>query len=158
MNVFSYGLDQLAEELRRRNVSVTIANHLVSGSLANDAIAECKSGRINSVVIVGHSLGANAAVIMADELQRADVRVGLVITLDPVIRTAVPGNVRRLKNFYLSNGLGTTIQRGEHFHGSLQNVDMKSNPEMGHVSLTTSSAIHKQILEYIAGAANYRCR
>ncbi len=158
MNVFSPGLDQLAEELRRRHISAEVANHLASASFASEAIADCKSGRVSSIIIVGHSLGATAAFGMADELQRAGVRVALVLTLDPVVRSAVPSNVARVKNFYLSNGMGTTIQAGDHFHGKLQNVDMKSNSNMGHVSLTTAPAIHRQMLEYIAGAAGGRCR
>jgi hypothetical protein len=158
LNVFSLGMDQLAEELRRKNVSATVANHLASTSLLSDAIAECKSGQISSIVIVGHSLGATAAVGMADELQKAGIRVALVMTLDPVFTTAVPRNVQRLKNFYFSDGVGKTVQPGEHFHGSLQNVDLKGKPELGHISLATSPAVHKQMLEYIASAASTRCR
>jgi hypothetical protein len=158
MNVFSPGMDQLADELNRRHINATVSNHLASASLASDAIAECKSGQITSIVIVGHSLGATAAVGMADELQKAGVRVALVMTLDPVMKSAVPSNVQRLKNFYLSDGVGATIQPGEHFRGSLQNVDLKGKPGLGHISLTTSPAIQKQMLEYIAGAASTHCR
>jgi hypothetical protein len=158
LHVFSPGLDQLAEELRQRHISATVASHLASSALASDAIAECKSGRINSIVIVGHSLGAAAGVSMADELQKAGVRVALIVTLDPVMRSAVPSNVRRLENFYLSNGIGTTVQRGERFQGALQNVDLKGKSELGHISLTTSPAVQRQMLESIVGAANYRCR
>jgi pimeloyl-ACP methyl ester carboxylesterase len=158
MNVFSLGMDQLAWELHRRHISATVSNHLASSSLASDAIAECKSGQISSIVIVGHSLGATAAVSMAEELQRAGVRVALVMTLDPITRSAVPSNVQRLKNFYLSDGVGATVQPGEHFRGSLQNLDLKGKPGLGHISLTTSPAVQKQMLEYIAGAASTRCR
>lgn len=158
MNVFSLGLDQLADELRQRRIDAEVGNHLSFGAFASDAIQECKSGRINSIVIVGHSLGAGAAVSMADELQRAGVRVALVITLDPVARTAVPSNVHRLQNFYISNGMGTTVDAGDHFRGSLQNVDLKKNAEVGHVSLATSPAIHKQMVASILASAGSRCR
>jgi pimeloyl-ACP methyl ester carboxylesterase len=146
MNVFSLGMDQLASELERRGVSATVGNHLVSSSFASDAIQACKSGQINSIVIIGHSLGASAAVSMAEEMQKAGVRVALIIMFDPVVRTAVPPNVQRLKNFYFSNGVGEPVARGEHFHGMLQNVDLKDNPQLRHVSLAYSSAIHKQVL------------
>jgi pimeloyl-ACP methyl ester carboxylesterase len=158
MNVFSLGMDQLASELEQRGISATVGNHLVSGSFASDAIQACKSGQINSIVIIGHSLGASAAVSMAEEMQKAGVRVALIVTFDPVVRTAVPPNVLRLKNFYFSNGVGAPVARGEHFHGLLQNVDMKDDPQLGHVSLAYSPAIHRQVLEYIAAAANSHCR
>jgi len=156
-NVLSPGIDQLAEELPKRNISATVANHLFWNSLATEAIQDCKSGRVSSIVLVGHSLGASAAVSMAEQLQQAGLHVALMVTFDPVVTTTVPDNVRLLRNFYISNGVGTAVRRGEHFHGLLQNVDLKSNAELGHVSLTTSPSIQKQVMKDIV-AANTRCR
>jgi hypothetical protein len=156
-NVLSPGIDQLAEELPKRNISATVANHLFSSSLATEAIQDCKSGRVGSIILVGHSLGASAAVSMAEQLQQAGLHVALMVTFDPVVRTTVPDNVHLLRNFYFSNGVGTAVRRGEHFHGLLQNVDLKSNAELGHISLTTSPSIQKQVMKDIM-AANTRCR
>jgi len=156
-NVLSPGIDQLADELPKRNISTTVANHLFSNYLATEAIQDCKSGGVSSIVLVGHSLGASAVVSMAEQLQQAGLRVALMVTFDPVVRTTVPDNVHVLRNFYISNGLGTAVRRGEHFHGLLQNVDLKSNAELGHISLTTSPSIQKQVVKDIV-AANTRCR
>jgi pimeloyl-ACP methyl ester carboxylesterase len=156
-NVLSPGIDQLADDLRRRNMDVTIANHAFSESLANEAIEECKSGRVNSIILVGHSLGASAAVSMAEQLRKARLRVALIVTLDPVLKTVVPDNIHLLKNFYLSSGVGTTVERDRQFHGVLQNVDMGRDPQLGHVSLTTAPSIQKQIMRDIL-AANSSCR
>ncbi len=156
-NVLSPGIDQLADELHKMNMDATIANHAFSDSLADEAIADCKSGRVNSIVLVGHSLGASAAVSMAEQLQKAGLRVALIVTLDPVVKTVVPNNVRLLRNFYLSSGVGTKVERGGHFHGMLQNVDLGGNADLGHVSLTTAPAIQKQIMRDIL-AANSACR
>jgi hypothetical protein len=156
-NVLSPGIDQLADELRNRNTDPTIANHAFSESLANEAIADCKSGRVSSIVLVGHSLGASAAVSMAEQLQKAGLRVALIVTLDPVVKIVVPNNVRILRNFYLSSGVGTKVERSGNFHGMLQNVDMGRNAELGHVSLTTAPSIQRQIMRDIL-AANSACR
>jgi hypothetical protein len=155
-NVLSPGLDQLNEDLQRRNIDVTIANHAFSDSLASEAIEGCKSGRIGSVVLVGHSLGGSAAVSMAEQLRRAGLHVALIVTIDPVVKTVVPGNVRLLKNFYLSSGVGTTVERSGHFHGMLQNVDM-GKTDYGHVLLTTAPAVQTQIMRDIL-SANSSCR
>ena len=96
-NILSPGIDQLNEELQRRNLDVTIANHVFSESLGLDAIEGCKSGRISSIVLVGHSLGASAAVSMAEQLQRAGLHVALIVTIDPVVRVVVPNNVHTLR-------------------------------------------------------------
>ena len=156
-NVLSPGIDQLADELRGRNMDVTVANHVFSESLANEAIQECKSGRVSSIVLVGHSLGAGAAVSMAEQLQKAGLRVALIVTVDPVVKTVVPNNVHLLRNFYLSNGIGTTVERDRQFHGMLQNVDMVRYPRLGHVSLTTAPSIQKRIMRDIL-ATNSSCR
>jgi len=155
-NVLSPGIDQLNDDLQRRNVDVTIANHAFSEGLAQDAIDGCKSGRFSSVVLVGHSLGAKAAVSIAEQLQKAGLHVALIVTIDPVVKSAVPGNVHVLRNFYLSSGVGTLVERGGHFRGRLQNVDM-GKTDYGHVSLTTAPAIQGQIMQGIL-AANSSCR
>jgi pimeloyl-ACP methyl ester carboxylesterase len=155
-NVLSPGIDQLADELRKRNIDATVSNHAFSDSLATEAIADCKSGRVSSIVLVGHSLGASAAVSMAEQLRQAGLHVALIVTLDPVVRTVVPNNVHLLKNFYLSSGVGTTVERGGKFRGMLQNVDM-GRSDLGHVSLTTAPSIQKRIMQDIF-AANSACR
>jgi pimeloyl-ACP methyl ester carboxylesterase len=155
-NVLSPGIDQLAEELRSRNISATVANHAFAADLAREALQDCKSGRISSIVLVGHSFGASAALGMAETLKEAGIKVALIVTFDPVIKNSVPANVHLLENFYLSNGVGQPVQQGEHFHGSLKNVDLK-NAELGHISVTTYPSIHAQVLRDIL-AANTRCR
>jgi hypothetical protein len=144
-NVLSPGIDQLADELRKRNVSTTITNHAFAADLAREALQDCKSGRITSIVLVGHSL------------KEAGIKVALIVTFDPVTRNSVPANVHRLENFYLSNGVGKPVQEGEHFRGLLKNVDLKGNAELGHISVTAYPSIHAQVLRDIL-AANIRCR
>ena len=107
--------------------------------------------------LVGHSLGASAAVSLADQLRKAGLRVALIVTLDPVLKTTVPDNVHLLKNFYLSSGVGKEVERGTSCHGMLQNVEMGRNAELGHVSLTTAPVIKKQIMRDIF-SANFSCR
>ncbi|MBI5265139.1 MAG: hypothetical protein HY852_25375 [Bradyrhizobium sp.] len=151
-NVLSPGIDQLAEELRRQNVPNTITNHALYPAVAQEALDDCKSGRVSSIVLVGHSFGASAAIAIAEKLQQERVRVALIVTFDPVIKSAVPANVRHLQNFYLSNGAGRPVDQGERFRGQIKNVDLKSNADVGHISITTYPAVHKQVLRDILAA------
>jgi hypothetical protein len=155
-NVLSPGIDQLAEELKEKNIETEVANHLFALPLASEAIDDCKSGRVSTIVLIGHSFGATGALMMAERMQKAGLHVALIVTLDPVIKGTVPGNVHRLENFYLSNGVGTTVQPGVNFHGAISNVDLKSNPELGHVSVTTLPSMQKQVIHDIL-ASNTRC-
>jgi pimeloyl-ACP methyl ester carboxylesterase len=158
MDVFSLGLDQLAAELRQRGVEAVVGNHSLSSEYASEAAADCKAGRINSIAIVGHSLGAGAGVEMADQLGQAGVRVGLVVTVDPVDKTTVPANVRTLENFYVSGGAGQTVERSGSFHGSLQNIDMSADPGMDHVAVANSARVHRAVLGLVRSAAGVSCR
>jgi hypothetical protein len=156
-NVLSPGIDELADELDRRNISATVSSHLFWQAVAKEAIGDCMSGRVKTVVLVGHSLGAGAALDVAEQMQKAGLRVALIATFDPVLHAAVPANVHLLRNFYLSNGVGRAIQPGQHFHGLLRNVDLNGRPGLGHVSMTTAPEVQKQIMSDIL-AASARCR
>jgi hypothetical protein len=105
---------------------------------------------------VGHSLGASAAVSMAEQLQKAGFHVALIVTIDPVTKIVVPGNVRVLRNYFLSSGVGTVVERSGRFHGTLQNVDM-GKTDYGHVSLSNAPVVQTQAMRDIL-TANSSCR
>lgn len=157
-NVFSPGIDLLAAELQKRGVTVETSNHLSWSSTASEAIDECKSGRINSIVLVGHSLGGAAVVDVARRLQEAGMRVALMVTLDPVSAGQAPSNVRRLENYYLSTGIGSSIKTDNGFRGQVQNVDVSKRPGVDHVAMTTMPDIHKHIIADIAASSGIPCR
>lgn len=157
-NVFSPGIDLLASELRQRGVPVETSNHLSWGTTASEAIEECKSGRIGSIVLIGHSLGGAAVVDVAKRLQEAGLRVALMVTLDPVAAGQAPSNVRRLENYYLSTGIGSSIKKDNGFHGQLQNVDLSNRPGVDHVAMTTMPDIHKHIIAQVAASSGIPCR
>jgi surfactin synthase thioesterase subunit len=157
-NVFSPGIDQLATELQQRGVTVETSNHLSWSMTASEAIDGCKSGQISSIVLVGHSLGGAAVVDVAKRLQEVGMRVALMVTLDPVAAGQAPSNVRRLENYYLSTGIGSSIKTDTSFHGQLQNVDVSKRPGVDHVAMTTMPDLHKRIIADIAAASGISCR
>jgi hypothetical protein len=67
-NVFSLGLDEIADNLRVQGINVTVHNYLVWSSLADEATADYKSGRVRTIVLAGHSSGATAVTSMAARL------------------------------------------------------------------------------------------
>src|ERR1700752_1729330 len=68
MNIFSLGMDTLATELSRRGVYTTVDNHADWQSLADGAAARYKAGTEGPIILIGHSLGADAVMEMADYL------------------------------------------------------------------------------------------
>ena len=157
-NVFSPGIDLLASELQQRGVNVETSNHLSWSMTASEAIEGCRSGKIGSIVLVGHSLGGAAVVDVAKRLQEAGMRVALMVTLDPVSAGQAPGNVRKLENYYLSTGIGSSIKKDNGFRGQLQNVDVSKRPGVDHVAMTTMPDLHRHIIADIAASSGIPCR
>ena len=100
----SPGLSEFGNRIGRRGIPTTVRNYGDWPGLAQEAIGQYQTGRLRSIMIVGHSLGGSAAVAMAAELGRAGVPVQLVVTLDPVGGSQVSSNVRRSVNFRPSHG------------------------------------------------------
>lgn len=145
----SVGLDALAVKLARRGIPASVYGHGESGVIAAKAIADYRAGRVRSIVLVGHSLGAGGAVMVADALNEAGVPVSLLISLDPVSRHAVPGNVRRAVNYYTPSGTALAAVPGS--RAALRNVDMAGVAGVDHMSIQSLEAMHQRILGAIAG-------
>src|SRR6476660_6460364 len=58
LNIFSLGLDEIAAKLRAQGIPVTVVNYLGWASLADEAAADYRSGRVKTIILVGHSSGA----------------------------------------------------------------------------------------------------
>src|ERR1700730_3978457 len=138
----SVGLDALADKLRRIGIAATVYGHEEEGTVAADALQQYQAGR--PIILVGHSLGAGAAVSVARRLGNSGIPVALVVLLDPVSSAAVPSNVGRAVNFYVSGGLGTTVQAEAGFRGSVANMDFK-NAGMDHMEIQAADPIQCQI-------------
>src|SRR6202167_6092275 len=93
MNIFSLGMDTLADELNRRGVYATVDNHAEWQSLANQAAANYKAGKEGPIILIGHSLGADAVMEMAAYLGRRDVPVALVVPFDGTASFPASSNV-----------------------------------------------------------------
>ena len=151
MNVFSYGIDELGEKLQRRGINATLHNYTDGPELAAAAIQDYKSGRARTIVIIGHSMGAGAAVEMAEDLGRANVPVQLVVTFDGAGGRTVPTNVKRLVNLYAANGMGAALNRRQNYRGQLINWQSK-DPDVGHVGVAASPELHQRVMGYVLAA------
>jgi hypothetical protein len=76
-NVFSLGMDSLADELKRRGVDATVHGYADWQTLADRAAADykAKAGKEAPIILIGHSLGADAVMEMAAYLGRKGVPV-----------------------------------------------------------------------------------
>jgi hypothetical protein len=148
LNIFSLGLDEIAAKLQQQGITVTIANYLSWASLADEAAAEYKSGRVRTIILVGHSSGATALPDMVARLDQLGAPVKLAIGLDSVFRTSLAGRVGRYINFYVANGAGTPVAKTKQFHGELENVDV-GKIGMGHLTIDKNQIMQQKVISAI---------
>jgi hypothetical protein len=149
LNIFSLGMDQIAARLQRRGIIATVHNHIFWASLANEAAAEYKSGRVRTIILVGHSSGATALPAIVARLDRLGVPVSLAIGLDSVFHTSLAGRVGRYINFYVADGAGTPVEKTNQFQGALENVDVQAIPGIGHLTIDKNQIIQERVISAI---------
>jgi hypothetical protein len=152
LNIFSLGMDQMASQLQQQGITATVHNHLFWVSIANEAAAEYKSGRINTIILVGHSSGATVLPDIVERLDREGVPVKLAVGLDSVFHTSLNGRVGRYINYYVGNGAGTRVAEAKGFSGKLDNVDVESIPGISHLTIDKNTLIQQKVIAEIDAA------
>ena len=155
MNIFSLGMDTLAEELSRRGVYATVHNHSEWQSLADQAAANYRAGKEGPIILIGHSLGADAVMEMAAYLGHKGIPVALVVPFDGTQSFQASDNVARVVN--LTQREYAYMRRGPGFHGSLANVDVSSDPNIDHINIDKSPRLHARVISEVMGVVgNHR--
>ena len=155
MNIFSLGMDSLAEELGKRGVHTTVSNHSEWQSLADQTASNYKAGKEDPIILIGHSLGADAVMQMAAYLNRKNIPVALVVPFDGTGSFSTPANVGRLVN--LTQRKYAYMRPGSGFHGSLANVDVSGDPSIDHINIDKSPRLHaRAISEVLAVIKGHR--
>jgi hypothetical protein len=147
MNIFSLGMDTLAEKIQRHGIYATVHNHTEWETLAEQAAAAYRAGKEGPIIIVGHSLGADAVMQMSAYLGRKGVPVALAVPFDARGSYATSSNVGRLLN--LTHAGYGYMSRGAGFHGSLSNMDVSRDRNIDHLNIDKSARLHTQVLAAI---------
>jgi pimeloyl-ACP methyl ester carboxylesterase len=98
LDIFSTGMNEIAETLRGRGINAQSVGHPPWRQVAEE-VARLYKAKAAPVVFVGHSFGANAAMLAADAVRGRGIPVELVILFDPTEALKVPWNVKRVLNF-----------------------------------------------------------
>lgn len=152
-NVFSLGMDTLGQELNKRGVETSADNYADWQSLAERAAARYKAGSENPIILIGHSLGADAVMDMAAYLGRRDVPVALVIPFDGTKTLIAPGNVGRVVN--LTQRSYAYVRPGQGFHGSLANVDVSFDKNIDHINIDKAARTHARAISEVLAVVGH---
>lgn len=148
MDVFSYGMDALGAQLQEKGFQAQVLNHSNWQKVADEIVRRYKATRSpEPVFLIGHSLGADAVILLSERLAQEKVPVALVVTFDPVHPREVPINVRRLVNFYQSNnGWGVAVKPREGSKSILVNKDLKDRTDISHTTIDKADFLHAEVV------------
>jgi hypothetical protein len=149
MNIFSLGMDDLAEDIRRAGIGASVYNHAEAGAVVDAIVARYRGGDRGPIILIGHSLGADAVMEMAQALDAQDIPVALVVPFDGTEPHVVPKNVATAINFTQH----AYVRPAPDFHGRLENVDLSSDTSIEHTTIDKSERLHTYVLKYVLQAA-----
>ncbi|MFG1345121.1 thioesterase domain-containing protein [Xanthobacter autotrophicus DSM 431] len=149
-NVFSLGMDDLANKLNARGIPASVHEYGQWASLADAAAAESRAHGNAPIVIVGHSLGADAAVEMAERLTALGTPAKLIVTFDPVGVTQVSAASGYFVNYYQSNnGYGKRLTAGAGFRGNIVNRNLNAIGNIDHFNIEKSPRLHEEVITQV---------
>jgi hypothetical protein len=149
MNIFSLGMDDLAARIQADGIAATVTNHADADMLVNEIVTRYQAGDHGPIILIGHSLGADAVIAMARALDRYDIPVALAILFDGTSPHQVPGNVTTAINFTQRFDIGPAPD----FRGSLSNVDLSADEGIDHFTIDKSPALQANALNNVLRAA-----
>ena len=162
LGIFSTGMGILANTLQK-DYSIHAVNtvyHDATG-LSSYIITHYKAGDLQRpIILVGHSLGANEQIKVADELALAHVPVDLLITLDAGLSLKVPSNVKELLNLYQPtiNPIfkGVPLEAVDPKRTLVENIDFSKiqNIHVNHFIISENPEIQKIMLQKVLEVIN----
>ncbi len=155
-NIFSRGMDVIHQRLVAKGVDARVYNHASWEDLARDLVARAKRKQVSyPIIIMGHSLGANQAVVMASYLGARGVPVEFVVAFDPTVATVAGKNVRRVVNYYLPNG-ENRVRRGSGFKGKLSNVNVTNMTDVTHMNVEKNATLQSRSIKTVMSLTKKR--
>jgi len=151
MNIFSLGMDELAGKIAHNGIAASVYNHTQADAIVSQIVQSYRAGDHGPIILVGHSLGADAVMTMAQSLNRSGVPVALVIPFDGTASYTAPKNVACVIN--LTQRQYAYMRAGSGFHGKLQNVDVSSDGSIDHFTIDKSPRLQSLALNDVLQAA-----
>ncbi len=152
-NIFSLGMDDLAAKMRARGIDASVHSYVDLDTLTRFAIEQATVGkrRPTPVIIIGHSLGADAAVTMGNRVSDAGVPVPLVVTFDPVTPMTASPKIGKVVNYYQAGGSGKPVAGRQ-----VENIDLTGAGALSHFNIEKAPELHNKVMGMIQRPARPR--
>jgi LysM domain len=150
--IYSRGMDKLADRIKRTGLPASVDTYLVWRSVAAQVIADYRRDP-QPIILIGHSMGGDAVLSIAEELDAQNIPVNLLVTYDPSrLADNVPGNVERYINIFQSSNVmgGGNVVQDAHFHGHYASFNLKDHSEIIHINIEKADRIQEQLVAKVA--------
>ena len=152
-DVFSRGMDTLTAKLNQRGYGARVYSTNGWQTVAHRIAVAYSRGHkdiiVIIIVIIGHSLGANATFDIANQLDQQNIPIELIVTFDATRPQPVPKNVLHLVNFYRENGFRKPVSAGSEYKGELTNIDLTADTGLSHTTIEKSPRLHLVVMKKI---------
>lgn len=148
--IYSLGMDSLAAKLKQQGNAAAVWNWTDAPLITDRIITSHRQGDTAHIVLIGHSLGSNAVIQIADRLKIENIPVDLVVTFDVTEELTVPNNVARFINFYQRNGFGRAAKAEPGFQGEFGNIDLTSQTSLNHGNIDEAQQLQSFVMERVS--------
>ncbi|MHC5232785.1 lipase [Brucella sp. LJL56] len=156
-DVFSTGIDEIGKQLQANGVDAHVEGHQAWRFVLNKILADQRKNPRAPVILIGHSLGANAIIDIAAALEQKGIQVAYMATFAATAPAPLPGNIRRVVNFYFKqHGWGLPLTAGPRFRGSLDNRDFSDMKDIGHFNIEKQRPLQSEVVRNVLGIVRSR--
>lgn len=156
-NIFSTGLDAIGADLRAEGILTHVESHVAWRLVAERIIAERRKRGPRPVILIGHSLGANAVIDIAAMLDENAIPVDYLVSFAATAPNPLPKNIKKAVNFYFSHhGWGLPLKAGPGFKGKLDNRDFSGVKDVGHFNIEKQRPLQQEVVKQVIALINKR--
>ncbi|RQP20836.1 MAG: lipase, partial [Brucella intermedia] len=156
-DIFSTGIDEIGKQLQANGVDAHVEGHQAWRFVLNRILTDQRNNPRAPVVLIGHSLGANAVIDIAAALEKKGIQVAYMATFAATAPAPLPGNIRRVVNFYFKeHGWGLPLTAGPRFRGSLDNRDFSGMKDIGHFNIEKQRPLQDEVVRNVMGIVRSR--
>lgn len=156
-NIFSRGMDKIAKDMEDMGLPVSLYNHsrwqTISAKLIEEYRANPKA--VAPVILIGHSLGGDASIVMSNWLALNGVPVRFVVVFDAVAQThPLIGGIQEVMNFYKPKGYGQEVKAAPSFNGTINNVDLTDRKDIDHLNIDKDPVLQGEVIARVVEIMN----
>jgi len=153
--IFSSGMIDLGQKLTRHGIANRVESQADSATITDEVIARYRTVH-GPIILIGHSLGADAAGGTARRLNEYGIPVALLVTFGPWVDAEVTSNVAQAINYYQAvSGWRGRLVPAPGFRGSLSNIALDGAADINHFNIEKADRLHQETIAKVSAVLGH---